>query len=144
LAGFLAAGLGAASVWAATNDVKPTNYLAAAEEIRAGMKPGDVILVPEAEAFWGLAWYLIGPDWGSPLSVQDASPGNSSEQWTKILERMGPVWRARLHLEPRTRGLSADGALFLVGLSIPPILANTKRVWLVNEGNNRHAYVELP
>jgi mannosyltransferase len=93
VAALLTAGLGAASLWAAENVIKPTNYLAAAQEIRAGLKQGDIILVPETEAFWGLAWYLIGPDWGSPLAVQDVSPESLSEKWTNILNWLGPVWR---------------------------------------------------
>jgi hypothetical protein len=141
LAGVLTAGLCAASLRASQYEQKPTNYRAAAEEIRSGLKPGDVIFVPEAESFWGIAWYLAGPDWGSPLAVQDQS--DFSEKWTTILERLGPLWRARLHLEPRTRFIFYDHSTMVVGLNIPPIVANAKRVWLVNETNNRHSPVNL-
>ncbi len=137
----IAIGLGAASFWAAENHRKPANYHAAAQEIRADLKKGDVILVPEAEAFWGVAWYLVGPNWGSPLEVQDQSPESVSEKWTKILDWLGPVSRARLHLEPRTRIVSYNGTDLIVGLSVSPLIDNAKRVWLVNYANNRHPYV---
>ena len=143
-AGLLAFGLGMASLWAAQSHLKPTNYPAAADKIRAGLSQGDVILVPEAEAFWGVAWYLIGPNWGSPLAVQDASLESVSDKWTKILDWLGPDWRAGLHLEPHTRIVSYNGATLVVGLSPSPIVANAKRVWLVNHGNNRHPHIQLP
>ena len=143
-AGILAAGLAAASVWAAESDLKPANYRAAARMIQADLRPGDVIFIPEFEAFWGVAWYLIGPDWGSPLAVQDTAPASLSEKWNRILDRLGPVWRARLHLAPRTRMLSHDGAVMVIGLSIPQVVADARRVWLVNIANNRHPYLELP
>ena len=137
----LASGLGAASSWAAENSRKPANYNAAAEEIRENLKQGDVILVPETEAFWGVAWYLVGPNWGSPLLVQDPSPESVSEKWITILEWLGPVWCARLNLEPRTRIFSHNGTHLIVGLSASPLVENAKRVWLVNYANNRHPYV---
>src|SRR5207248_1965105 len=107
------------------------------------LKREDVILVPEAEAFWGLAWYLIGPNWGSPLAVQDPSPESLSEKWSKILDWLGPVWRTRLHLEPGTRMISYNEAYLIIGLSASPIVTDAKRVWLVNYANNRHPYVQL-
>lgn len=140
--GLLAAGLGWASVWAATHDLKPTNYRAAAREIRSGLRPGDVVFVPDDAAFWGIAGYLVGPDWGSPLTIQD--PSNFSQKWVKILDWLGPVWRRRLDLEPRGRTLSYDGATLVVGISIPPLVADAKRVWLVNDASNRHPYITLP
>jgi hypothetical protein len=140
----IAIGLGVASLWAAENPRKPTNYHAAAQEIRANLKEGDVILVPETEAFWGLAWYLIGPSWGSPLAVQDSSPESVSEKWARILDWLGPVWCARLNLEPRTRVVSHNGTDLIVGLSDSPRVENAKRLWLVNYANNRHPHVRLP
>jgi hypothetical protein len=139
----MASGLCAASLWAAENPRKPTNYNAAAQEIRTNLKQGDVILVPEAEAFWGLAWYLVGPNWGSPLAVQDPSPESVSEKWTRILDWLGPVWCGRLNLEPRTRIVSHNGTDLIVGLSGSPLVQNAKRVWLVNYSNNRHPYVQV-
>jgi hypothetical protein len=144
VATILVAGFAVTSVWEALADLKVNNYTAAAEDIRAGVEPGDVIFVPEYEAFWGLAWYLIGPGWGSPLVVQDSSPGNFSETWTKILDRLGPVWRGRLHLEPQTRTVSYKGAVMVIGWTIPAEVWTAQRVWLLNIANNRRPYRDLP
>ena len=140
--GILVLGLAAASISAANPGLKPANFAAAAAEIRSGLQQGDVVFIPEAEAFWGIAWYLIGANWGSPLEVQD--PSSFSETWVAILARLGPAWRARLHLEPRTRTISYHGSPVIVGLTIPSAVADAERVWLVNKANNRHAEVAVP
>jgi mannosyltransferase len=138
----LLSGLIPASVWAATHDLKPTNFRAAAAEIRGELQPGDVVFIPDADTFWGIAWYLVGPDWGSPLRVQD--PSDFSQKWVRILDRLGPLWRQRLDLDPTTRTLRYDGATLVIGVSIPAVVANATRVWLVNDVNNRHPFIKLP
>jgi hypothetical protein len=136
----LAVGLAAGSVWAATRDLKTTNFPAAAREIRAGLRAGDVIFVPDTVQFWAIAWYLVGPDWGSPLLVQNPS---ISSKWATILHRLGPFWQRRLDLRPRTRMLSYDRATLVVGLPIPPIVAEAQRIWLVTETGYHDPLVEV-
>jgi mannosyltransferase len=138
-----AIGLGTAAVKTAQLDVKPTDFRAAAADIRAGLAPGDVIYIPNNVTFWGIARYLIGADWGSPLAVQDSDPVNYSDRWNQVLHWLGPRWRARLRLEPTTRSIAYGKNQMIVGWSVPPEVATTKRIWLVNQVSAGHAYMVL-
>jgi mannosyltransferase len=112
-------------------DFKGAPYAPAAKTIAAGLRPGDVVYVPNFVSFWGIAWYLVGPEWGSPLAIQDPQRETRSDIWPKLLQRMGPVWRRRLDLEPKARTIDWKGAQLVIGLSPPAQMATASRLWLV-------------
>jgi mannosyltransferase len=115
---------------------KSTNYAAIAAVISGNLRPGDVVYVPENVSFWGIARYLDGPDWGSPLAVQDPLKPDFSERWKSLLAKLGPAWRTRLHLEPQKRTIMANGLPLVVGWS-PPEVGSARRVWLVTHEPGR-------
>jgi hypothetical protein len=114
---------------------KPTNYKTAAAFITSQLQHGDLVYVPSNVTYWGIMWYAVGPDWGSPLAVQGASALDCDDRWCAILQRIGPVWRQRLHLEPRTRIIMHDGVPFYVGHEIPAEALTAQRIWVVHNSN---------
>jgi mannosyltransferase len=134
----LGVGLAAISLWQFVADPKPDNFKAAAALITAEMQSGDVVYVPLNFAFWGMAWYAIGPDWGSPLAIQGGSALDCNDRWCAILHRLGPVWRQRLHLQPLTNVINYHGVEFIVGWAVPPQVLRARRVWLVNLQSFNH------
>jgi len=110
---------------------KPTNFEAGAALISSQLQPGDVVYIPDNFQYWGIAWYAIGPDWGSPLSVQGNSSLDCNDRWCGILESLGPWWRQRLHLEPTTRIVWHNNIPFIVGWTIPDQVGHASRVWLI-------------
>ncbi|MFZ0423995.1 MAG: hypothetical protein WAL80_14055 [Xanthobacteraceae bacterium] len=110
---------------------KLTNYDAAAAIIARDLNPDDVIYVPENVSFWGIARYLVGPDWGSPLAIQDPTKPDFSGRWDSLLAKLGPTWRSRLHLEPKSRTIMVSGQPLVVGWSPPDQIDHARRVWVV-------------
>jgi hypothetical protein len=120
---------------------KPHNYRAAAAVIGDGLRPGDMVYVPENFTFWGVARYLKGADWGSPLAVQDAAAPDNSERWKSLLAKLGPEWRNRLNLEPRGRTIDVGGSPLVVGWSRPAEIDRAQRVWLVTHESDEFGKV---
>ncbi len=102
-------------------------YRALANLIRANYKAGDIVYVPQPSIFGGLAWYLEGPDRGSPLGI--APP--PSPQWRKVYDRLGPRLVAMLGLEPQSQILHGKNATLLIGNDSADQAAGAARVWLV-------------
>ena len=76
--------------------------------------------VPQNLRFWGIARYLVGPQWGSLLAVQDPQHVDDSTTWERIYARLGDEWLSRLHLKPRTRTVaSAHGTLWIGKSPLP-------------------------
>jgi mannosyltransferase len=114
---------------------KPTNYKAAAAVITSQSQQGDLVYIPSNVTYWGIVWYAVGPDWGSPLAIQGNSGLDCDDRWCAVLEYIGPVWRQRLHLEPKTRVIARDGVPFYVGHVIPTEALSAQRVWVVHNSN---------
>jgi len=124
----LFAGLAATAIatWSTREPV--TGYLAAARTIRAESRPGDVVFIPQQSMFWGMAWYLDGPHWGSPLAI--ANP--PSPAWQGVYRHLGPRLLTLLHLVPTGQAVAAPGGLtLLIGNDSSSQAAQGRRVWLV-------------
>lgn len=102
-------------------------YRALTDLIRANYKQGDIVYAPQPSIFGGLAWYLEGPHWGSPLAIA-AKP---SPQWRKVYDKLGPKLVGMLGLEPQTQFIRGKNATLLVGKDSADQAAGAARVWLV-------------
>ncbi|MEO8301875.1 MAG: hypothetical protein ABI608_08775 [Rhizomicrobium sp.] len=102
-------------------------YRALADLIRANYKTGDIVYVPQPSYFGGLAWYLEGPHWGSPLAI--AQP--PSPQWRKVYDRLGPRLVTILGLEPQSQFVHGKNATLLIGNNSADQTAGASRIWLV-------------
>ena len=110
------------------NKVWSSGFRRATADIRASLRPGDVVYVPQQSMFEGMAWYLAGPDWGSPLEV--ANPPNP--EWRHVYDLLGSKLVALLHLMPTTQTVALpDGVTLLVGPDSLPQAAKASRVWMV-------------
>lgn len=92
----------------------------AASFIAQGNAEGLAVYVPVNFRFWGMARYLVGPQWGSLLKVQDPERSDTSETWAGIYRRLGPSWLARLGLQPVTRTINSGQFNIWIGLSPLP------------------------
>lgn len=102
-------------------------YRALTDLIRSNYRPGDIVYAPQPSIFGGLAWYLEGPNWGSPLAIA-AKP---SPQWRKVYDRLGPELVGMLGLEPKSQTLHGKNATLLVGNDSADQAAGASRIWLV-------------
>lgn len=81
---------------------------------------GVAVYVPVNFRFWGMARYLVGPQWGSLLKVQDPQRVDTSDTWTGIYRRLGDQWIGRLGLQPTSRTIDAGRFHVWIGLSPLP------------------------
>jgi mannosyltransferase len=108
---------------------RETSHLVAASNfIRANYRRGDVILVPQQSYFHGLAWYLDGPHWGSPLKI--APP--PSPPWQKVYARLGPTLVRKLDLMPDKTIIEDKPFSILTGTAPSKDAPNAQRYWLVS------------
>lgn len=117
--------------WKQSNTAwKAQQFREVAAYLRERVKPGDVIYIPDYVTFWGVARYLIGPEWGSPLDVEDPSNPDRSQKWPGIYQRLGPRALEMLHLLPRTRRVDGFSAPLFIGWSPLAELRDAKTVWI--------------
>jgi hypothetical protein len=122
------AGLFVMAVIGWANKSRSTDFRPAASDIMAAMRAGDVVYVPQRSMFWGLAWYLDGPNWGSALEVG----GQPSEKMERIFSWLGPTLVDGLGLRPKTHLISLpDGLVMVTGNQGDPAVDHASRVWLV-------------
>jgi hypothetical protein len=78
--------------------------------------------------FWGLARSYIGPDWGSPLSIQAS---DLPDRWAAIRARLGPERWRRLGLEAEADAAGPDSHRLLAGWGALSRATEAPRIWLV-------------
>jgi len=109
--------------------IESSGYRYLAQLIRANYRPGDIVYIPQQSNFWGLAWYLEGSDWGSPLNV--AAP--PSVQWQSVYAKLGQHLVASLDLMPKTQRVSGHGVTILTGNNSANQAQQSLRIWLVTQ-----------
>jgi len=103
------------------------NFREIAAFVRTQAQPGDVVYVPQMSIFWGMAWYLDGPNWGSPLAIAQAP----SPEWQRVYDRLGPTLVGALGLMPTTQVLKSGDLVLVTGRNGVPANIPATRVWLV-------------
>ena len=113
--------------WA--NKLASTDFRHAALDIQGRLQPEDVVYAPQLSIFWGMAWYLAGPQWGSALMI--ANPPTA--QWRRVYTFLGPWLVDLLQLMPRTQTVPLhNGARLVVGNdSISQVTEAARRIWLI-------------
>ena len=104
-----------------------SGYRYLADFIKANFETGDIVYIPQPSNFWGLAWYLDGPNWGSPLEIA-AIP---SAQWRSVYRKLGPQMVADFKLNPKSQVLNENGIKLLVGNASSGQAKGASRIWLV-------------
>lgn len=89
---------------------------------------GDVVVVPNVSVYWGILRYAVGPRWGRPLEVMPLQP---NEQWTALLQKLGPKFSAALGLQPKTDTVVKDGISYVIGQDATRSTKDADRVWVI-------------
>ena len=121
----------AVGVYAANTLPRKTEYGKAADHLRQHAQPGDIVWVPEYASFWGMARYMVGPDWGSPLDIQDPVNPDRSRRWPEIYRKLGPERLKQLHLAPLTRRLDGFKVPVFVGWTELPAVRTADVIWVL-------------
>jgi mannosyltransferase len=120
----------------ATTPNKPDHYRELAHYLAAHTVPGELIYAPNDEDFWGVNRYLIGPDWGSMLKIQDVAVMDVRKRWRLLYGWLGPAELARLGAMPETRHVEHSGIAVYTGPSPLPDLPTVTGEWLVSSANS--------
>jgi mannosyltransferase len=138
----------AGCVWAAwlqAMEPRKTQYRELAAYLVAHKTEGEFVYVPDNIIYWGVARYLVGPQWGSILEVQDPERPDSSEAWRKIYARLGAQKLNWLGLLPRTRQVDSPAGQLVIGWSPVPAMQTAKSFWIVgNNGLNPGEFITCP
>lgn len=118
-------------------DGRKMEYRETAAFLREQTKPGDLILIPEHVAYWGIARYFAGPSWGNLLTIQDPVRPGESTAWDPVYARLGPDWLRWLNLIPQGRMTEVDGRRLMIGGSPDPAMLDAARLWVVGSGRVR-------
>jgi mannosyltransferase len=134
----------ATAAWEQAEKGRKMEYREAAAFLSAHAAPGDVIYAPDFPTFWGLARYMAGPAWGSPLTIQDpVRPTPEPTVWDKLYAWLGPDWLARLDLVPGARTLGVKGAKLVVGWTPDQEVKAASRVWVVGSHDTSLAQLSM-
>ena len=105
------------------------NYQSAGRFVASHAKPGDVVVVPSVDVFWGIARYAVRPRWGEPLAIL---PLHANAQWTALKAKLGPRWVALLGLTPTADHIDSQGVRYVIGTEIGPDASGCQRIWVVH------------
>lgn len=105
---------------------KSQRFVDAAREVRAGARPGDLVLVPTLKDKWAFSWYFAGPDWDRELWTGTAAELYGSfasvDGFRALVRRVGPFGR-----EPVGEPIAVWPADRRAAGSLPA----ASRIWLV-------------
>jgi uncharacterized membrane protein len=133
--GFAIVGAGLAALgwvgYAQAVTPRKMQYREVAEYLRQHVLPDELVYAPHLPTYWGIARYLIGPDWGNALSVQDPVNPDLSDKWPLIYARLGTARLKLLHLVPQTRQVDGFRAPLIIGWTPFTALQTTSSYWVI-------------
>jgi mannosyltransferase len=115
-----------------TTPNKPDHYRDLAEYLAAQTRSGELIYIPRDIDFWGVNRYLVGPDWGSALEVQDIAVMDARKRWRRLYGWLGQAKLERLGAMPQSRRLDRYRIPIFTGPSPLPELPAVSGEWLVS------------
>lgn len=131
--------------WLQAIEPRKTQYRELAAYLVTHKAEGEFVYVPDNIIYWGVARYLVGPEWGSMLEVQDPERPDSSEAWRKIYARLGTQKLNWLGLLPRTRQVDSPAGPLVIGWSPVPAMQTAKSFWIAgNNGLNPEEFITCP
>lgn len=95
------------------------------------------IYVPSNVRYWATARYLVGPNWGSLLAIQDPVKVDDSDTWRRLYEKLGDPWLERLHLKGSARFIESDHGRLWIGYSPLPDDVVSRGYYYVGDNNDR-------
>jgi hypothetical protein len=105
------------------------NYQPAGRFVASHAKPGDVVVVPSVDVFWGIVRYAVRPRWGEPLAIL---PLHANTQWTALKSKLGPRWAALFGLTPTADHIDSQGVRYVIGTEIRLNASGCQRIWVVH------------
>jgi hypothetical protein len=120
----------AAGLWLGTvHRQADETYRPAADYLAANVRAGDVVVIPSPSVYWGILRYAVGPRWGHPLDIM---PLQVNSQWTRLTEKLGPVWADRLGLIPKSNLVENGGVRYVIGGDLSRLEPAPARLWVVH------------
>jgi hypothetical protein len=116
----------------ASTSMKGEQFRDLARYLAAHTAAGEIIYAPRDIEFWGINRYLIGPDWGSMLKIQDVAVLNVRKRWRRLYASLGPAELERLGVMPETRRVDGYRIPIYTGPSPLPDLPSVTGEWLVS------------
>lgn len=109
---------------------KPNDFEEIGRVVDDRLRAGDVLYIPRRDIFWGVAREWFGPDWGSPMKVQDEA---ENPQWSDLYRLVGHDVLSELGLSAETRSLKYNGVTLVLGYSRHATVEESSRVWVLDD-----------